>query len=133
MLCAALLSHDFVYVPPVYCMDGTYLVLGMQAHASEEHVRELELHPEGITVEQFEHLSRQWQQQYRQHNGLEGLDYCILNDLFQVRAYVKEDDSTCMRKAQAFSNLQSVLLIEQRVIHISLKEVIRYDQYVKDS
>lgn len=58
------------------------LILGMPAHSSEEHVRELEMYYVEITVEQFEHLNKQWQQQCEPRKDLEGMGYCILNHLF---------------------------------------------------
>jgi predicted Zn-dependent protease len=40
------------------------LALGLAVHTSEEQVRELMHYPVKITVEQYEHLRRKWQQQY---------------------------------------------------------------------
>lgn len=57
-------------------------ILEMPNHMSEEHVRELEMYPVKITVEQFKHLNKQWQQQYKPRKDLEGMGYYILNHLF---------------------------------------------------
>jgi len=49
------------------------LALGLAVHTSEEHVRELRHYPVNITVEQYEHLRREWQQKYWPARDVEGI------------------------------------------------------------
>jgi hypothetical protein len=60
------------------------LALGLAVHTSEEQVRELRHYPVNITVEQYEHLRRKWQQKYWPAKDVEGMATYTLNYLRQV-------------------------------------------------
>lgn len=59
------------------------LALGLAVHTSEEQVRELMHYPVRITVEQYEHLRRKWQQQYWPAKDIAGMATYTLNYLRQ--------------------------------------------------
>ena len=60
------------------------LTLGLAVHTSEEQVHELRRYPVNITVEQYEHLQRQWQQTHWPAKDVEGMATYALNYLRQV-------------------------------------------------
>jgi hypothetical protein len=56
--------------------------LGLYAHTPQQHVRELEMYPVRISVEQYAHLADMWQERYSQDRDLGGMANLALNVLF---------------------------------------------------
>ena len=60
------------------------LALGLTVHTPEEQVRELRRYPVNITVEQYEHLRKRWQEKYWPARDVEGMAKYTLDYLKQV-------------------------------------------------